>query len=69
MFKYKTLRCSHCNSVIVNIPAAEANKLEGMNFTCECCGHHNVLKKSGFKKVKAEDTIISILNLESLAGI
>ncbi len=48
MFNFKSLICYNCNSVMLNLPATEITKLNGLNFRCECCGHLNLLKRSKF---------------------
>ncbi len=44
MYKFKTIRCSSCNSVLINIPEAELEQLDGMLLHCDCCNHINLLK-------------------------
>ncbi len=69
MYNYKTLICSSCNSVILNLPIEEIQKLDGLSFTCEYCGHRNLLDKFEFKKKKESDTLLRRLSYESLLGM
>lgn len=47
MFNFKTLKCGHCQSVIINLPESEVLKLNGSSLHCEICSHHNTL--TGFE--------------------
>lgn len=63
MFKFKSLICYNCNSVMLNLPEAVIMKLNDINFRCECCGHLNMLKKFTF--LKAADKNLSISDISS----
>jgi DNA-directed RNA polymerase subunit RPC12/RpoP len=54
MYKFRSLRCFTCNSVILNLPEAEVTKLQGMNIRCENCGHHNSLSGVELNKALTE---------------
>lgn len=51
MFRFKTLKCTSCQSVIANLPEAEIIKLIGLSCRCECCNTLNELKEHSFVKV------------------
>jgi hypothetical protein len=55
--------------VILNLPIEEIQKLDGLRFTCEYCGHCNFLDKFEFKKKKESDTLVRMLSFESLLGM
>lgn len=69
MFSFKSLHCCHCNAVILNLPESELDKLSGLNFQCECCGHQNLLSESRFYKSTEKDPFISTFSFESLLTI
>lgn len=69
MYKFVTLRCYHCQSVILNLPEAEITKLNGLNFQCECCGHQNLLEKFRFNKGSDGDPFLNIFSCESLQAL
>ena len=50
MYNFQSLICYNCNSVMLNLPEKEVAKLNGLHFTCECCGHLNLLKEFKFLK-------------------
>jgi hypothetical protein len=60
MYKFKTLKCYNCNSVITNLPEDEARKLEGLTFRCDCCNHNNLLTDMRFIQGK-EDNIMQFI--------
>lgn len=45
MFRFKTIKCANCKSVIMNLPEDELEKLNGILFRCECCNHLNKLNE------------------------
>ncbi len=38
-----TVRCCICNSVLLNLPEEEIEKLNSLTFRCESCGHRLTL--------------------------
>lgn len=66
MYHFKTLTCHHCNSVLLNLPSAEIEKLNGMTYQCECCGHQNILADSKFHSVANGAPTMNVVNIESL---
>jgi hypothetical protein len=50
MYKFRSLNCYYCKSLILSLPEIEILKLNGLNFQCECCGHHNKLTEFKFYK-------------------
>ena len=67
MYNFKTLKCGNCNSVMLNLPQKEIEKLNGLNFQCENCGHLNVLVNLEFHKAKNLDPLLNIINSKDLA--
>ena len=45
LFKFKSLVCNKCKSVMLNLPEVEYKKLRGLHLRCECCGHVVSMKK------------------------
>lgn len=45
MYKFKTIRCKNCGSVVYNLPVNEIKKLKVVNFICEDCKDHNAHEK------------------------
>lgn len=50
MYKFKTIRCRSCGSVIYNLPVNETKKLKFVNLRCEDCIEHSASEKSKVKK-------------------
>lgn len=46
MYKFITIRCRSCGSVIYNLPEKEIKKLKLVNLMCEDCTDHNALENS-----------------------
>lgn len=69
MYKFKSLKCYNCNSVLLNLPESEIVKLNGLNFQCECCGHQNLLSRSRFYKGNDSDPTLNILSFDSLLSV
>ena len=46
MYKFKTLRCSCCNSVMYNLLDTEAGKIKVVNLICEDCKDQNTIDTS-----------------------
>jgi hypothetical protein len=69
MYNFKSLPCYNCDSVIINLPELEINKLNGLTFLCECCGHQNMLQESKFLKVFDADPLLNICSCETLIAI
>ncbi|RCX18411.1 hypothetical protein DFR58_105175 [Anaerobacterium chartisolvens] len=55
MYKFTCLRCYNCNSVIINLPESEVEKLNGLTFQCECCDYLNLLSNSRFIEAAKEN--------------
>ncbi len=51
MYKFKTIRCRNCGSVVYNLPVNEIKKLKLTNIRCEDCMEHSASEKSDIKKV------------------
>ncbi len=43
MYKFITIRCRSCGSVIYNLPESDFKKLRLVNLTCEDCRDHSEL--------------------------
>jgi hypothetical protein len=41
MYKFITVKCRSCNSVIYNLPEKDFKKLRLINLTCEDCRDHS----------------------------
>lgn len=65
MNDYTSLHCYYCTSLILQLPKNEVQKLNGLSFECECCGHNNHL--TGFKFSPAISKEISLYSKK--AGI
>jgi hypothetical protein len=50
MNKSEAINCYNCKSTILYLPKEEIKKFNGLNFVCENCGHHNLLKEFTFFK-------------------
>jgi len=64
MYDFNSLKCYNCKSVILSLPQIEIEKLNGLNFQCDCCGHQNRLQ--GFKFVKNSNNNDPYLNIFSI---
>lgn len=67
MYNFKNLKCYNCKTVILSLPEMEIEKLNGLNFQCDCCGHQNRLQE--FKFVKSpnnNDPYLNILSIDSI---
>ena len=69
MYRFKSLHCYHCKSVILNLPDYEVAKLNGLNFQCECCGHQNALSGSRFFRGSDTDPLLNTYSFEVLSNI
>lgn len=47
---FHTIRCCICESVLLNLPMEEIEKLDGLTFRCESCGHKLVLQGTSVSK-------------------
>jgi len=66
MYSYKSLQCYYCDSTILKLPEIEIRKFNGLNFTCECCGHQNLLAEfKFFEGTDNEDPYLNKYPLES----
>ncbi|MCR4435426.1 MAG: hypothetical protein QHH06_03350 [Clostridiales bacterium] len=66
MYKFKSLKCYHCNSVLLNLPESEIAKLDGLSFQCECCGHQNILSAFKFHAGNNNAPLLDTISIESL---
>lgn len=64
MFNFKSLICYNCNSVMLNLPETEIEKLNGLSFRCECCGHLNLLKEFKFLKTIDKNLSLNSISME-----
>lgn len=60
MYRFITIRCRSCGSVIYNLPENEIKKLKYFNLTCEDCMEQDALKNpktgnSGFEYSKHDE--------------
>ena len=62
--KFYTIKCCICNSVLLNLPKEEVDKLNNLTFRCECCGHHLVLNGTSVIQVKNNDSIFNYLSYD-----
>lgn len=46
MYKFITIRCRKCGSVIYNLPEKEIKRLKLVNLSCEDCSEHDALEYS-----------------------
>ncbi len=46
MYKFKTIRCRNCNSVIYNLPESEIKKIKLIDLYCDDCKDHSSLDSS-----------------------
>lgn len=44
MYKFITIKCRSCNSVIYNLPEKDFKRLKLINLTCEDCRDHSTLE-------------------------
>jgi hypothetical protein len=61
---FNTVRCCICNSVLLNLPADELERLNNLTFRCECCGHRLILNGTSVSKVISEDPLNNIFNFD-----
>lgn len=54
---FHTVRCCICNSVLLNLPEEELEKLNSLTFRCECCGHRLTLNGSTVTKAAGTEQI------------
>lgn len=50
----KAIGCYNCGWILLEMPASEIIKMNGLNFWCDCCGRANVLNHFKFLKSAAE---------------
>jgi hypothetical protein len=69
MYKFITIRCRSCGSVIYNLPENEIKKFKLVNLTCEDCMEHRALEEpqmekssTGNSKHKEEKTQIKFVS-------
>jgi len=43
ILNFHTVRCCMCNSVLLNLPKEELERLDSLTFRCESCGHRLIL--------------------------
>jgi hypothetical protein len=65
--KKTSLHCFYCNSIILHLSSLEVQKLNGLCFRCECCGHENKLKEKGFiKPTHGNDPYTNIFSADQI---
>lgn len=67
MYKFKSLRCPTCGSVVLNLPEAEVLKLQGMHIHCNNCGHHNRVSGFALSDLAAENAPLPQATLWEIA--
>lgn len=65
MYCFNDLKCYNCKSVILSLPQMEIEKLNGLNFQCECCGHQNLLQDFKFVKNPNSDPYLNIFSIDN----
>jgi uncharacterized OB-fold protein len=51
MYKFTTIKCSNCGTVIFNLPEMEAKKLSNLKLLCEDCNYNTILKDYNLETV------------------
>lgn len=46
-----------CNSVLLNLPEEELERLDSLIFRCECCGHRLILNGTSVTRVMGTDPL------------
>ncbi|HEX9060060.1 MAG TPA: hypothetical protein VF941_07755 [Clostridia bacterium] len=59
MYKFITIRCICCNSVICNLPEGETSKLKFKNLICEDCIEHDTQVYSKAEKDSSKPDLYS----------
>jgi len=54
---FHTIRCCICNSVLLNLPEEEIEKLNSLTFRCESCGHRLILNGTSVSRAISDDPI------------
>ncbi len=47
---FRTVRCCICDSVLLNLPEEELERLSSLTFRCESCGHRLTLNGTNVTK-------------------
>ena len=55
MYKFITIRCRSCGSVIYNLPEKEIKKLKLVNLSCEDCTDHKALENGALSLECSKD--------------
>lgn len=55
--KFQTIRCCLCNSVLLNLPQEEIERLNGLTFRCESCGHRLILNGTSVLRAVNSDPL------------
>ena len=53
-----------CNSVLLNLPKEELERLDSLTFRCESCGHQLILNGTSVTQAINIDSIHSILKYD-----
>ncbi len=56
ILNFHTIRCCICESVLLNLPEEEIQRLNGLTFRCESCGHKLILNGESVSKVICTDS-------------
>ncbi|OPX43484.1 hypothetical protein CLHUN_26310 [Ruminiclostridium hungatei] len=59
-----TVRCCICNSVLLNLPQEELEKLNSLTFRCESCGHRLVLNGTVVTKAVSAEPFQNIFKYD-----
>lgn len=59
-----TVRCCVCNSVLLNLPEEELEKLNSLTFRCESCGHRLILNGKNVTRALSAEPFQSIFNYD-----
>lgn len=54
---FHTVKCCICNSVLLNLPAEELERLNNLTFICECCGHKLILNGGTVTKAVSTEPV------------
>ena len=54
---FHTIKCCMCNSVLLNLPKEELDRLNSLTFRCESCGHKLILNGTTVTSVISPDPI------------
>ncbi|HEX9059055.1 MAG TPA: hypothetical protein VF941_02655 [Clostridia bacterium] len=66
MHDMEVLHCCYCKSVLLKLPVHEINRLNGLSFQCECCGHQNLLWDCKFNEGVDDDPFMNIISFSKV---